>query len=204
MDSKYVYGFQFTDNGTSIIRVVSQDWLFLYKDDDVTINGPYHKKLYADGLNLENIIVASRKNIKVILTGEDYTDLLVNYVGKGIIKNESLQKKSIVLAALIPCLRSERFISALYFTNEDSLKGEALRGMWKAFSAITRNGEWGKIIHTENCGKGGWNPMAILTLYLFTGEQNQKIAVECKYKEKEYERIFGLTRIKLNVTKIFR
>ena len=61
--------------------------------------------------------------------------------------------------------------------------------MWKVFSAITRNGEWGKIIHIENCGKGGWNPMAILTLYLFTGERI-KIAVECKYKEKEYERIF--------------
>ena len=61
------------------------------------MNGKYYKKLYADGLNLDDTIIASGKDIKIILTGEEYTDLLVNYVGQGILKNEALQKEILYL-----------------------------------------------------------------------------------------------------------
>ncbi len=188
--SKYVYGFQFTDNGTSIIRVVSQDWLFLYKDDDVTINGSYHKKLYADGLNLENIIVASGKNIKVILTGEDYTDLLVNYVGKGIIKNESLQKRSIVLAALIPLFTAGAFYLGLIFYKRRQFKGRSFEGYVE--SLFRNNKEWrvGQDNSYRKLRKGWVESYGNPDFVFIHRRTNQKIAVECKYKEKEYERIF--------------
>ena len=67
--SKYVYGFQITDDGTQIIRVVSQDDMVLVKDSEVVITGRYYKKLYADGLNLDDTIVASGKDIKSYFDG---------------------------------------------------------------------------------------------------------------------------------------
>lgn len=182
--------FQITDDGINIIRVVSQDELFLYKDDEVIINGNYHKKLNVGDLNLDDAIIASKADIKVILTGEEYFDLFVNYIGKGILKNESLQKRSIILAALIPLF----VVGAVYFSSifyeRKQFKGRRFEGYIE--DLFRKNKEW-KVERDNSYRKlsKGWVESYSDPDFVFIHRRtNKKIAVECKYKPKEYERIF--------------
>lgn len=189
--SKYVYGFQFTDDGIQIIRVISEDSLFFVKNDEVEINGRYYKKLYADGLNLDDTIVVLGKNIKVILTGEDYADLLVNYVGKGMLRNEALQRWIIILLGLIPLF----IIGAIYFGfviyKRRQFKGISFEGYVE--NLFRNNKEWR--VEQDNSYRNlrkGWVESYGNPDFVFIHKRtNKKIAVECKYKEEnKYERIF--------------
>lgn len=188
--SKYIYGFQFTDDETNIIRVVSQDKLFLIKNDEVVINGGYHKKLYADGLNLDDTIVASGKNINVILTGEEYTDLLVNYVGKGMLQTEDLQKRSIILIALIPLFSFVAFVIGYHWYRHRKHKGTSFEGYIE--DLFRKNKEWK--VERDNSYRNlrkGWVESYNDPDFVFVHRRtSKKIAVECKHKPKEYDRIF--------------
>ncbi len=185
--SKYVYSFQVTDDGEYIVRVVSQDKLFFVKNDEIVVNGEYHKKLYVDGINLDDAIVASGKNIKVVLTGEEYTDLLINYVGKGILKNESLQKINIILAALIPLFVAAAFYFGFIFYRRKQIKGSTFEGY---IERLFSKQEWRLAESNAYRKLGRWVESYSNPDFVFIHRRtNKKIAVECKYKEKEYKTI---------------
>lgn len=188
--SKYVYGFQITDDGTQIVRVVSQDKLFFVKNDEVMVNGRYYKKLYADGLDLDDTVVVLGKNIKVILTGEEYTDLLVNYVGRGMLKNETLQKRNIILAAFIPLFAVGGFYFGFVLYKRKRIKGSRFEGYIE--DLFRKNKEWkvGRDNSYRKLWKGWVESYSDPDFVFIHRKTNKKIAVECKYKEKEYDRIF--------------
>lgn len=182
--TKYNYAFQITDDGEHVIKVLSTDKLFFVKDDKVVVSGKYYKD-YAD-------IVSSGKDIQVILTGEEYTDLLINYVGRGILENESLQKRlqkrNIIFAALIPLFSVGAFIAGYVWYRRKKYKGISFEGYVEKLFA--RN-EW-KIEQDNTFRKlRRWVESYSNPDFVFIHRRtNKKIAVECKYKEKEYERIF--------------
>lgn len=100
--SKYVYGFQITDGGQNIARVVSKDDMVLVKDSEVDIKGRYYKKLYANGLSLTDTVVVSSKDIKVIITAKELFNDILQPWGSVINEGETLRRRALVLAILIP------------------------------------------------------------------------------------------------------
>ena len=100
--SKYIYGFQLIDDGAQIIRVVSPDGMFLVKDSEVIVDGRYYKKLYADGLNLDDTIVATGKDIRVILTADGLWNGILRPWGVTMEKEKTLARRNIIFAILIP------------------------------------------------------------------------------------------------------
>lgn len=180
--TKYVYAFQITDDGEYIMKVVSKDKLFFVKDDEVIVSGKYYKK-YED-------IVASGKDIKVILTGEDYTDLLVNYVGRNMFENETLRKRNIIFVALIPFFSAGTFVVGLYWYRRKRYKGVSFEGCVENLFAknewrIEQNNTFRKL---KRWVESYSNPDFVF-VHRKTGK---RLAAECKYKNslpKEYDRI---------------
>jgi len=126
--SKYVYGFQITDDGTQIIRVVSPDDMVLVKDSEVVIDGRYYKKLYADGLNLDDTIVASGKNIKVILTADELRNEILGPWGASMEKEKALARRNIIFAILIPLVSAGAFWFGLIFYRRRQIRGATFEG----------------------------------------------------------------------------
>ena len=110
--TKYVSEFKVTD-GQNVIRVKSKDNIFLADKDSVSISGTYYQNLASD--YADDVIVAAAKNINIIINAEDYTDLMVNYVGRNTVENENLQKRIMALYIIVPFLILAAFYYGLYF-----------------------------------------------------------------------------------------
>lgn len=185
--SKYVYSFQITDDGTQIIRVVSPDDMVLVKDSEVVIDGRYYKKLYADGLNLDDTIVTSGKNIKVILTADELWNEILGPWGASMEKEKALARRNIILAILIPLVSTGAFWLGLIFYRRRQIRGATFEGY---VENLFNKQEW-RIAESNAYRKlGRWVESYSNPDFVFIHRRtNKKIAVECKYKEKEYERI---------------
>ncbi|MBI2591321.1 MAG: hypothetical protein HYW34_01440 [Candidatus Brennerbacteria bacterium] len=185
--SKYVYGFQITDDGTQIIRVVSPDDMVLVRDSEVVIDGRYYKKLYADGLNLDDTIVASGKNIKVILTADELWNEILGPWGASMEKEKALARRNIIFAILIPLVSAGAFWFGLIFYRRRQIRGATFEGY---VENLFSKQEW-RIAESNAYRKlGRWVESYSNPDFVFIHRRtNKKIAVECKYKEKEYERI---------------
>lgn len=185
--SKYVYGFQITDDEQYIVRIVSKDDMVLVKDAEVVVNGRYYKKLYADGLNFDNTIVASGKDIKVILTAEElFNEILVPW-DVVMNKEKALVRRNIILAILVPMFSLGAFFLGLMFYRRRQIKGVTFEGY---VESLFSKQEW--CIAESNAYRklGRWVESYSNPDFIFIHRRtNKKIAVECKYKEKEYERI---------------
>jgi hypothetical protein len=185
--SKYVYGFQITDDGQYIIRVVSKDDMVLVKDAEVVINGRYYKKLYADGLNLDDTIVASGKDIKVIITAEELFNEILGPWGVAMNKEKSLVRRNIIFAILIPLFSLGAFFLGLMFYRRRQIKGTTFEGY---VESLFSKQEWRLAESNAYRKLGRWVESYSNPDFVFIHRRtNKKIAVECKYKEKEYERI---------------
>lgn len=187
--SKYVYGFQITDDGTQIIRVVSPDDMVLVKDSEVIIDGRYYKKLYADGLNLDDTIVASGKDIKVILTADELWNEILEPWGATMEKEKTLARRNIIFAILIPLVSAGAFYFGFIFYKRKKIKGSRFEGYVE--DLFRKEKEW-KVAQDNSYRKlqKGWVESYSNPDFVFIHRKtNQKVAVECKYKEKEYEKI---------------
>ena len=185
--SKYVYSFQITDDGQYIVRVVSKDDMVLVKDAEVVVNGRYYKKLYAEGLNLDDTIVASGKDIKVIITAEELFNEILGPWGVAMNKEKALMRRNIIFAILIPLLSIGAFFLGLMFYRRRQIKGTTFEGY---VEGLFSKQEW-RIAESNAYRKlGRWVESYSNPDFVFIHRKtNKKIAVECKYKEKEYERI---------------
>ncbi len=189
--SKYVYGFQITDDGTQIIRVVSPDDMVLVKDSEVVIEGRYYKKLYAEGLNLDDTIVARGKDIKVILTADELFNEILGPWGASMEKEKALARRNIIFAILIPILSAGAFWFGLIFYRRRQIRGATFEGY---VENLFNKQEW-RIAESNAYRKlGRWVESYSNPDFVFIHRKtNKRIAVECKYKSlspKENERFF--------------
>ncbi|MEK7478372.1 MAG: hypothetical protein AAB626_00420 [Patescibacteria group bacterium] len=185
--SKYIYGFQLIDDGAQIIRVVSPDGMFLVKDSEVIVDGRYYKKLYADGLNLDDTIVATGKDIRVILTADGLWNGILRPWGVTMEKEKTLARRNIIFAILIPLVSAGTFWLGLVFYRRRQIKGIKFEGR---VERLFNNQEWR--LATSNAYKKyhRWVESNSNPDFVFIHRKtNKKIAVECKYKEKEYEKV---------------
>jgi len=178
--SKYVYGFQLTDDGTQIIRVVSPDDIVLVKNSEVVIDGRYYKKLYADGLNLDDTIVASGKNIKVILTADELFNEILGPWGATMEKEKTLARRNIIFAILIPLVSAGAFWLGLIFYRRRQIRGATFEGY---VENLFSKSEW-RIAESNAYRKlGRWVESYSNPDFVFIHRKtNKRIAVECKYK----------------------
>lgn len=185
--SKYVYAFQLTDDGTQIVRVVSPDDMVLVKDSEVVVDGRYYKKLYADGLNLDDTIVASGKNIKVILTADELWNEILGPWGTAMEKEKTLARRNIIFAILIPLVSAGAFWFGLIFYRRRQIRGATFEGY---VENLFNKQEW-RIAESNAYRKlGRWVESYSNPDFVFIHRKTDKrVAVECKYKEKEYERV---------------
>lgn len=185
--SKYVYGFQITDDGQYIVRVISKDGMVLVKDAEVVISGRYYKKLYADGLNLDDTIVASGKDIKVIITAEELFNEIFLPWGAAMNKEKTLARRNIIFIVSIPLVSLGTFFLGLMFYRRRQIKGTTFEGH---VESLFSKQEW-RIAESNAYRKlGRWVESYSNPDFVFIHRRtNKKIAVECKYKEKEHERI---------------
>ena len=195
--SRYIFGFWMIDENKNTIRVVSADNMVLIDGNVVIVDGRYYKRLYADDLNFDDTIVASGDNIQVVLTASELWNDILGPFGESLnigdrlaTKNESLQKRSIVLAALIPLFTAGAFYLGLIFYKRRQFKGRSFEGYVE--SLFRNNKEWrvGQDNSYRKLRKGWVESYGNPDFVFIHRRTNQKIAVECKYKEKEYERIF--------------
>jgi len=189
--SKYMYGFQLTDDSTNIIRVVSPDNMVLVKDSEVVIDGRYYKKLYADGLNLDDTIVASGKNIKVILTADELFNEILGPWGVTMEKEKTLARRNIIFAILIPLVSATAFWFGLIFYRRRQIRGVTFEGY---VENLFNKQEW-RIAESNAYRKlGRWVESYSNPDFVFIHRKtNKRIAVECKYKSvspKEDDRFF--------------
>lgn len=196
--SKYVFGFWMIDENRNTIRVVSVDEMVLIKGNALLVNGRYYKKLYADGLNLDDTIVASSDNIQVVLTARElWNDILGPYgeslnTGENLaVKNAVLQKRSIVLAALIPLFAVGTFYLGLVFYKRKQYKGISFEGY---VEDLFSKKDWRLAESNAYRKHNRWIEANSNPDFVFIHRKtNKKIAVECKYKSalpKEYDKIF--------------
>ena len=189
--SKYVYGFQLTDDGTQILRVVSPDDMVLVKNSEIIIDGRYYKKLYADGLNLDDTIVASSKDIKVILTADELFNQILWPWGASMEKEKTLARRNIIFAILIPLVSVGAFWLGLVFYRRRQIRGVTFEGY---VENLFDKKEW-RIAESNAYRKlGRWVELYSNPDFVFIHRKtNKRIAVECKYKSvspKEDERFF--------------
>ncbi|MEK6824553.1 MAG: hypothetical protein AABY02_01745 [Nanoarchaeota archaeon] len=178
--SKYVYGFQITDDGTQIIRVVSPDDMVLVKDSEVVIEGRYYKKLYADGLNLDDTIIASGKDIKVILTADELYNEILGPWGASMKKEKALVRRNIIFAVLIPLVSIGAFWLGLVFYRRRQIRGATFEGY---VENLFSHQEW-RVAESNAYRKlGRWVESYSNPDFVFIHRKtNKRIAVECKYK----------------------
>lgn len=178
--SKYVYGFQITDDGTQIIRVVSSDDMVLVKDSEVVVDGRYYKKLYADGLNLDDTIVASGKNIKVILTADELWNEILGPWGATMEKEKTLARRNIIFTILIPIVSMGAFWLGLIFYRRRQVRGITFEGY---VENLFNKQEW-RIAESNAYRKlGRWVESYSNPDFVFIHRKtNKRIAIECKYK----------------------
>ncbi|MEK9135384.1 MAG: hypothetical protein AAB451_03800 [Patescibacteria group bacterium] len=168
---------------------MSQDKLFFVKNDEIVVNGKYYKKFDVDSLNLDDTIVASGKDIKVILTGEDYSDLLVNYVGKEILKNEVLQKGIIILASLAPLFIIGAFIFGYYFYKRRQIKKG--RDFENYVENLFSQNEWAIEQKNKFEKLSRWIESKNNPDFIFRNKKtNKRLAVECKYLSKQAKKFW--------------
>lgn len=178
--SRYVYGFQITDDGQYIVRVVSKDDMVLVKDAEVVINGRYYKKLYADGLNFDDTIVASGKDIKVIITAEELFNEILRPWGVAMNKKQLLKRWTIILAILIPLFSIGAFALGYILYKRKQIRGITFEGYIESLFA---KNEWR--IEQSNAFKklGRWVESYSNPDFVFIHRRTGKrLAVECKYK----------------------
>ncbi len=122
---------------------------------------------------------------------EEYTDLLVNYVGRGILENEALrerlQKRNIIFAALIPLFSVGAFMAGYVWYRRRKQKGASFEGYVEKLFA--RN-EW-KIEQDNTFRKlNRWVESYSNPDFVFVHRRTgRRLAIECKYKLKEYDPI---------------
>src|SRR3989338_11018978 len=188
--SKYVFGFWMIDENKNRIRVISADEMVLIDGNIVIVDGRYYKKLYANGLNLDDTIVASGDNIQVVLTaGELWNDILAPY-GESLNIGKRLAIWNKVFIAVIPLFSAATFYFGFIFYKRKQFKGRSFEGYVE--DLFRKNKEW-KVERDNSYRKlrKGWVESYSDPDFVFIHRKtNKKIAVECKYKEKEYDRIF--------------
>lgn len=172
--SKYVSEFKVTD-GQNVINVKSKDNIFLVDNDSVNISGIYYQNSASD--YSDDVIAAAAKNINVIINAEDYTDLMINYVGRNMVENEDLQKRIMILYIIAPILILAAFYFGLHFLRR---KGAAFENYVKS---LFKKEEWdidedNSFRRLRRWVKSYNNPDFVFTHRI----TNKKVAIECKYK----------------------
>ena len=188
--SKYVFGFWIVDENKNRIRVISADEMVLIDGNTVIVDGRYYKKLYADGLNLDNMIVTSSDNIKVILTAKELLNDIFWPYGESLNTGKKLAIWNKVFIAIIPLFSAIAFYFGLIFYKRRQYKGISFEGY---VEILFSKQDWR--IAEDNSYKrlNRWIESYNNPDFVFIHRKtNKRIAVECKYKpaETKYERIF--------------
>jgi hypothetical protein len=186
--SKYVFGFWMVDENKSRIRVISANNMVLIEGNAVIIDGRYYKKLYANGLNLDDTIVASSDNIKVILTARELLNDILGPYGESLNTGKKLAIWNKVFIAIIPLFSAGAFYFGLVFYKRRRYKGVSFEGY---VESLFRRQDWRLAEDNSYRKLNRWVESYSNPDFVFIHRKtNRRIAVECKYKEKEYERIF--------------
>lgn len=188
--SKYVFGFLIVDENKNKIRVISTDEMVLIDGNVVIVDGRYYKKLYANGLNLDDTIVASSDNIQVVLTAKELWNDILGPYGESLNTGKKLAVWNKTLVAIVPLFSAIAFYFGFVLYKRRQYKGRSFEGHVE--DIFRKNKEW-KVARDNSYRKlrKGWVESYGDPDFVFIHRRtNKKIAVECKYKEKEYERIF--------------
>lgn len=185
--SKYIFGFWIINENKNRIRVISADNMVLIEGNTVMIDGRYYKKLYANGLNLDDTIVASSNNIQVILTAEELWNDILGPYGESLNTGRKLVIWNKVFIAIIPLFSAVAFYFGLAFYKRRQYRGASFEGH---VESLFRRQDWRLVEDNSYRKLNRWVESYSHPDFVFIHRKtNQKIAVECKYKEKEYERI---------------
>ena len=186
-NSSYVSEFNITDEGL-VIKILSKDNILLFKGDTVIITGKYYRNEEFDAS--DDVVVAIGKDTQVILSAEDYTDLLFNYVGKNVLRNEILERRIIISYILVPLISVGAFIGGYFLFKRKRDKGISFEGY---IENLFNKKEW-KIEQSNAFRKlGRWVESYNNPDFVFAHRKSGKrIAIECKYKNsfpEGYEKI---------------
>lgn len=189
--SKYVFGFWMVDENKNKIRVVSADEMVLIDGNVVLIDGRYYKKLYADGLNLDDTIVASSDNIQVVLTARELWNDILGPYGESLNTGKKLAIWNKIFFAIIPVFSVIAFYFGLMFYKRRQYKGISFEGY---VENLFNKQEW-RIAESNAYRKlGRWVESYSNPDFVFINRKtNKRIAIECKYKStspKENDRFF--------------
>lgn len=189
--SKYVFGFWMVDENKNKIRVVSADEMVLIDGNVVIVDGGYYKKLYANGLNLDDTIVASSDNIQVVLTAKELWNDILGPYGESLNAGKKLAIWNKVFIAITPLFSAIAFYFGLMFYKRRQYKGISFEGY---VENLFNKQEW-RIAESNAYRKlGRWVESYSNPDFVFIHRKtNKRIAVECKYKSvsrKEDDRFF--------------
>ena len=190
-DSKYVFGFWMIDENKNIMRVLTTDNMILINGNAIIVNGRYYKKLYADGLNLDDTIVASSDNIQVVLTARELWNDILGPYGESLNTGKKLAIWNKVFIAVTPLFSAIAFYFGLMFYKRRQYKGISFEGY---VENLFNKQEW-RIAESNAYRKlGRWVESYSNPDFVFIHRKtNKRIAVECKYKSvsrKEDNRFF--------------
>ena len=185
--SKYVFGFWMVDENKNKIRVVSADEMVLIDGNILIVDGRYYKKLYADGLNLNDTVVASSDNIQIVLTARELWNDILGPYGESLNTGKKLAIWNKIFFAIIPVFSVIAFYFGLIFYKRRQYKGISFEGY---VENLFNKQEW-RIAESNAYRKlGRWVESYSNPDFVFIHRKtNKRIAVECKYKGKEYERV---------------
>ncbi|MEK7452857.1 MAG: DUF234 domain-containing protein [Patescibacteria group bacterium] len=189
--SKYLFGFWMIDENKNRIRVVSADEMVLIDGNVVIVDGRYYKKLYADGLNLDDTIVASSDNIQVVLTARELWNDILGPYGESLNTGKKLAIWNKSFIAITPLFSAIAFYFGLMFYKRRQYKGISFEGY---VENLFNKQEW-RIAESNAYRKlGRWVESYSNPDFVFIHRKtNKRIAVECKYKSvsrKENDRLF--------------
>src|SRR3989344_3882865 len=178
--SKYVFGFWVIDENKNKIRVVSANEMVLIDGNVVIVDGRYYKKLYADGLNLDDTIVASSDNIQVVLTARELWNDILGPYGESLNTGKKLAIWNKVFIAITPLFSAIAFYFGLMFYKRRQYKGISFEGY---VEDLFNKQEW-RIAESNAYRKlGRWVESYSNPDFVFIHRKtNKRMAVECKYK----------------------
>lgn len=186
-DSNYISEFNITADGL-VIKILSKDKILLFKDDEVMVAGMYYRNEEFNAS--DDVIVVTGKNTHITLSAEEYTDLLVNYVGKNVLRNEILERRIIILDILVPLISVGAFVGGYFLFKRKREKGISFEGY---IENLFDKKEW-RIEQSNAFRKlGRWIESYNNPDFVFVHKKSGKrIAIECKYKNsfpEGYEKI---------------
>lgn len=189
--SKYVFGFWMVDESKNRVRVVSADNMVLIDGNVLVVDGRYYKNLYADGLNLDNTIVASSDDIQVVLTARELLNDILGPYGESLNAGKRLAVWNKIFIATIPLFSAIAFYFGLMLYKRRQYKGRSFEGY---VESLFSKQDW-RIAEDNSYRKlGRWVESYSNPDFVFIHRKtNKRIAIECKYKSaspKEGDRMF--------------